>query len=166
VVVILFALALVASAPGVPNGVDACTAKSLRATAALQGASGSMAGGIRVRNRGGRACRLGGRPRAALRTRRGRVLVARHQAAAVFTPFKAVDVLAPGRSAFAFVQWSNWCGHRPASGPARYVRRLVLDIALGSGARLRVPLRTGQPRCDSPGAPSVLAVSPFAREDA
>jgi hypothetical protein len=165
-VAILLALSLVGGAPQMPSGVPACAAKSLRATAGVQGATGSMAGGIRVRNRGGHACRLGGRPRVILRTRRGRVLVARQHAAPVFTPFKAVHVLGPGQNAFAFVRWANWCGRWPTSEPARYNHRLVLDVMLASGALLRVSFGTGRPRCDSPGSPPALVVSPFAREQA
>jgi hypothetical protein len=119
-----------------------------------------MAGGIRVRNRGDETCRLGARPDVILRDSTGRALVERQAKGRVTSPFKAVQVLKGGESAFAFVLWRNWCGRLPFSGS----QRLVLDVTLRSGPRLRVPLRTSRPRCDSPDSPPVLIVSPFARE--
>jgi uncharacterized protein DUF4232 len=157
---ILLGLALVAGAPGAPNDVSACTARSLHATAGLQGATGSMAGGIRVRNRGEKTCRLGGRPAVILRDSTGWTFVARQVKGRVTSPFEAVQVLRRGESAFAFLLWRNWCGRWPSSGS----RRLVLDVTLTSGPRLRVPFRTWRPRCDSPDSTPVLIVSPFARE--
>jgi hypothetical protein len=163
-VAFLIALSLVAAAPGAPATMPACTADSLRVSASLQGATGSMAGGIHVWNRGEETCRLGGAPEVVLRTRRGRVLVRSRSEATVLPPRKAVDAVEPGRSVFAFVLWRNWCGRWPSSGPARYNRRLVFDMTLGSGGRLLVPVVTGRPRCDAPGATSALSVSPFTKE--
>jgi hypothetical protein len=160
----LVALSLAATAPGVPATMPACTPQSLRVSASLQGATGSMAGGIRVWNRGEAACRLGRTPQVALRTRRGRLLVTSRSDATVLPRRKAVDRIEPGRSAFAFVLWRNWCGRWPASGPTRYNRRLVFDVTLGSGARLLVPVSSGRPRCDAPGARSSLSVSSFLSE--
>jgi Protein of unknown function (DUF4232) len=156
---ILLGLALAAGAPA-SNDVAACTARSLYATAALQGATGSMAGGIRVRNRGKETCRLGGRPAVILRASTGATFVARQVRGRVTSPFEAVQVLKRGESAFAFVLWRNWCGRWPSSGS----QPLVLDVTLTSGARLRVPFRTWRPRCDSPDSPPMLIVSPFASE--
>jgi hypothetical protein len=165
-VAFLIALSLVATAPDGPAKMPACTAQSLRGSASLQGATGSMAGGIRVWNRGAETCRLGGPPKVVLRTRRGRVLVTSSAEGTVVPPGKAVDRIEPGRSVFAFVLWRNWCGPWPSSGQARNNRRLVFDVTLGSGGRLLVPGATGRPRCDTPRSTSTLSVSPFMREGA
>jgi hypothetical protein len=163
-VAFLIALSLVAAAPDVSASLPACTAQSLRVNASLQGVTGAMAGGIRVWNRGVVTCRLGGAPEVVLRTRRGRELVRSGSEATVLPRRKAVGRIEPGESAFAFVLWRNWCGRWPTSGRARYHRRLVFDVTLGSGVRLVVPGATGRPRCDLPGARSSLSVSPFLRE--
>jgi hypothetical protein len=150
----LIALSLAAAAPGALAEMPACTANSLRVSASLQGATGSMAGGIRVWNRSEETCRLGGAPEVVLRTRRGRPLVRSRAEATVLPRRKVADRIEPGESAFAFVLWRNWCGRWPSSGPARYNRRLMFDVIFGSGARLVVPVTTGRPRCDQPGARS------------
>jgi hypothetical protein len=132
-------------------------------TAGLQGATGSLAGGVRVRNAGGRACTVEGRPRVAILSA-GRPLPLRRIAARPDWQGQLVPagypqvVLEPGDVADVRVSWSNWCGAKPRPP-------LSISVVLPHGAgRLGAALEAGTPRCDQRSAPSTLAVQPFMPE--
>jgi hypothetical protein len=140
-----------------------CRASELRVTAGLQGATGSLAGGVRVRNAGGRACTVEGRPRVAILSA-GRPLPLRRIAARPDWQGQLVPagypqvVLEPGDVADVRVSWSNWCGAKPRPP-------LSISVVLPHGAgRLGAALEAGTPRCDQRSAPSTLAVQPFMPE--
>lgn len=133
-----------------------CTAAQLRASAFFQGATGSLAGGVKLRNVSARACTLAGFPRLRLTDERGRslpVAVGHSRPRWEFSTAPGnwpYQTIAPGKSSGFDVWWSNWCG-KPA--------RLVFRVALPGGSR-KAAWPTG-PRCDAPGEPSGVTVSPY-----
>jgi hypothetical protein len=135
----------------------ACTARDLRASVGmLQGATGTMDGAVRFRNRSASACAVGGRPRVAVTTTARTVLPTRERA---FASGGAVSTLAPRATAELRLDWANWCGAWSRSGGA--FRTVLLRVRLTTGATVWARVRTGRPRCDQPSAPSTLAVSRF-----
>jgi hypothetical protein len=68
-------------------------------------------------------------------------------------PGKPLRILAPGRKAAVYMQWSNWCG-RPQAG-------LTANITLRFGDGVRVTARQvpGRPPCMDRAWPSVLTGS-------
>jgi hypothetical protein len=139
----------------VPPGTPACTADRLGATAGWEGATGSLAGWVRLTSRAG--CRLGGYPAIQLLDRHHRALPTRTGRAggSQVTPV----LVRPGTAATATFVWSNWCGPNP--GP------LGLRVTLPGGGTLVPAVDAGTPRglaarCDAPGAPSTLSRGPFA----
>ncbi len=150
----MLALALAAALAAAPG----CSAGSLSATASLQGATGSLLGGIELTNVGRRACVLPERPVVRLMWG-GRIIAVRRTT----LPVRAapLGLLKPGKSAFAGLQWRNWCGERP-SGDSPFRPRLLLTLARGRGT-LRVELQepVTAPRCAAPLAASTLAVGHF-----
>lgn len=147
-----FALALVLTT------APSCSAGSLTGSAALQGATGSLLGGLEVTNIGRRACLLPDRPVVRLLWG-GRILTVRRVPLSVqATPLR---LLKPGATAFARLQWRNWCGETPW-GDALFRPRLLVSLAPGRGTlrvELREPVRA--PRCELPLVPSTLAVGRF-----
>ena len=133
-----------------------CRSAALAARIGLQGATGSLAGGISLRNRSGERCSLRGR--VALRFLDGSdpagvaltTLLPEQAEPAVLAP--SLRALRPGESAFVRIWWSNWCGERP---PTR------LAVRLPSGNVIVLTLDAGAPRCDVPASPSSLAVGPL-----
>jgi hypothetical protein len=151
--------------------VPACGAPDLRATAELQGATGSQLGGVTVSNRGTLACGLAAKPSISFSWRE-------RQLSVKTTPFpsgwlrrmnphwsQVIRVLAPRARAQVILQWFNWCGATPwGSG-----RGFHLTVALrvpnqpapirATTLELVVPPYCNQkPRA---GTGSVLRVSPF-----
>ena len=135
-----------------------CSARNLRAHLFLQGATGSLVGGVDLTNAGSSSCALVGRPHvsftgAAAATERWRV---RRSARSpeplevLVDPPGSLRALVPGKSAGLTLYWSNWCGQGPSG----------LRIRLPNGSSLVVPLRQA-PRCDAPQDPSLLSVAPF-----
>lgn len=135
-----------------------CRASDLHAHLFLQGATGTLVGGVDLRNAGGSPCALLGRPQVsftggAAATERWRVKnIARspEPLEVLVDPLGSLRALAPGKSARVALFWSNWCG----AGPAGLILRLQ------NGSSLVVPLAQA-PRCDVPQDPSLLSVAPF-----
>jgi hypothetical protein len=135
-----------------------CRARDLRAHLFLQGATGSLVGGIDLRNAGASPCALLGRPEvsfagAAAATEHWRVQkIARspEPLEVLADPLGSLRALAPRKSARVALFWSNWCGPGPVG----------LRIRLRNGSSLVVRL-TQAPRCDVPQDPSLLSVAPF-----
>ena len=99
--------------------VPACGAPDLRATAALQGATGSQLGGVTISNAGTLACTLPAKPLIALSWHKRQLFVKT-------TPFppswlsrmnphwdQRLSLLAPRARAQVILQWFNWCGPTP-----------------------------------------------------
>jgi hypothetical protein len=147
--VLVLALALTVAA------VPACRPGSLAGEAALQGATGSLAGELRVTNVGLRACTLPERPTVRVSWAGTTLSVRRVQLAASPTPLR---ILKPGARAAARLQWRNWCGELPPS----FRPRLLVTLGRVRGT-LRVELRdpVAPPRCESRYEPSTLAVGVF-----
>jgi hypothetical protein len=147
-------------APANPPLALPCRTSALRAQLALQGATGSLVGGVELTNAGRASCSLVGWPQASLtgpgaRSARWRV---RRLAASPEPPDTLVDppgslrALARGKIARVALFWSNWCGTPPPLG---------LRLGLPGGTSVVVSLRTA-PRCDDAQAPSTLSVAAFA----
>jgi hypothetical protein len=142
-----------------PPLARSCRAGDLHAHLFLQGATGSLAGGVRLTNKGPSACALLGRPHivftggGASSTRVTLKKLARSPAPpdVLADPPGSLRALQPGKSAGIWLFWSNWCGARPDG----------IDIALPNGSDLTVPVADA-PRCDAQQSPSVLSVTPFA----
>jgi Domain of unknown function (DUF4232) len=135
-----------------------CRAASLAAHLFLQGATGSLVGGVDLTNRARKPCSLLGRPRAsflgqAAQTTKWRVLAAPATpgpADVLADPPGSLRALAPRKTASVSLFWSNWCGQPPAR----------LELGLASGTSVVVPLSRA-PRCDQPQSPSTLSVGLF-----
>ena len=124
----------------------------------LQGATGSMVGFVRFRNVSSTRCRVGGRPRARIFDRAGRLLPTREYLlrAGTIGLVPAGDVRAGGRTTL-YLFWSEWCGAWPRQ---TYVRTLYLHVTLTTGIHVTAPFRSGRPRCDT-RAGSKLGVTAF-----
>jgi Domain of unknown function (DUF4232) len=145
-----------------------CRAGELRAQLFLQGATGSLAGGVNLMNVGSTPCSLLGRPTvsftgaAAASVQLTVNKMARSPAPpdVLADPRGSLRALAPGKSASVSLWWSNWCG--PGSTPTGSPGAVPdgLELVFAGWTSLVVPL--GQaPRCDAPQYPSSLTVGPF-----
>jgi len=138
-----------------PPLAPACRASQLRAELFLQGATGSLVGGVQLTNAGPGACALLGRPRVSFAGGTDRVVVQASPAQstpddALVDPPGSLRALAPGKAASVSLWWSNWCGSVPTA----------LRLELPSGTAVVLPLRRAS-RCDDPSAPSTIQVGPF-----
>jgi Protein of unknown function (DUF4232) len=138
----------------------ACRPAILRGTVFLQGATGSLLGGVKLRNTGGKACTLRGRPLVQLRDANGVLLNAReHPVPPLWQQlgqrkprgWPTVRLTPRGKAQF-FVQLRNWCVE-----PAKPV---FFHIYLpGAGERVIAPARITL-RCDVPQKPVSLSIGP------
>ena len=151
----------------------ACRSSDLHASLFLQGATGSLVGGVTLRQIGRTPCALVGQPsvrfagKAARRTR-WRIhtmhVLGGVDPSAIVLPRSSLRSMRPDEEAFVQMVWSNWCGpdSQPASGPGPAPRAIVLSLPRGGGEfRLRTQDRPIAPRCDVPGWPSNLGVTVF-----
>jgi Protein of unknown function (DUF4232) len=141
----------------VPPATPACTADRLHATAGWEGATGSLAGWVRLTSRAGARCSLRGYPAIQLLDRQSRALPTRTGRAG---PRQVTGVLLrPGTAATVTFVWRNWCGPNPGL--------VGLRVTLPGGGTLVPAVEAGTPRglaarCDAPGAASLLSRGPFA----
>jgi hypothetical protein len=145
-----------------------CRADQLQARLFLQGATGSLVGGVELSNAGSTPCALLGWPRlsftgaavASTRWRVKRLARSPEPPDVLADPPGSLRALTPGKTASVSLSWSNWCGpgSRPAGGPGQPPDGLRLGLR--GGTSLVVPL-TQAPRCDAPRDPSTLSVAPF-----
>jgi hypothetical protein len=152
-----------------PPIAPACRARDLHARLFLQGATGSLVGGVELTNAASSPCSLLGRPRisltgpAAARTPWHVRRIARSSGPpdALVDPPGSLRSLRPGKSAVVSLYWSNWCGpgSRPAGGPG--TPPAGVEIRPPGGGSLVLPVARA-PRCDAPLFWSVLSVAPFA----
>lgn len=171
--------------PTTQPGAALCRAVGLRASVAMQGATGSLAGNAVYTNLGRTTCVLQGPPDIRLVGADGTELAVQYQltcmgcspaalgnvtqeaatqtAAVPLMTLAAQSILggqlglAPGQSASVFIVWSNWC--ETGTGPVSV--RLVLPAGGGS---LDAPMGdVVAPRCDAPGFPSTLSISQYIR---
>lgn len=168
-VTLVLSLAAASAAPGVVPWLDeqpvkasahpplaaACRATQLDAHLFLQGATGSLVGGVVLRNAGTQACSLVGRPSVSFAgtTRRWRAesLARSPEPPDVLAdPQGSLRALQPGKSASVWLVWSNWCGPPPAA--------IVLALASGTSVRIAT---AHAPRCDAAQYASTIEVAPF-----
>jgi hypothetical protein len=157
-----------AKAPANPPPAPPCRAGDLRTRLFLQGATGSLVGGVDFRNAGPSSCSLVGHPTvslvgaaAAQEKWHAHLLAASPAPPDVLAdPPGSLRALAPGKSASVALFWSNWCGPgaTPTGSPGTPPDALTFGLA--SGTTVVVPL-TAAPRCDAPQDPSTLSVGPF-----
>jgi hypothetical protein len=146
-----------------------CRAPDLRAQLQVQGATGSLLGGVLVHNAGRAPCSLRGRPSARFDGGPASATALRVIASAadpldtslIYDRASSLRALGPRRSAFVPIFWSNWCPPdvvvtSTGTPPSRLV------LVLPGGAELTAAVDR-VPRCDDPAAPSTLAIKPFAR---
>jgi hypothetical protein len=150
-----------------PPLAAACRAGRLHAHLFLQGATGSLVGGVELTNAGHAPCSLLGWPRlsftgAAASTRwKIRRLARSPQPPDVLAdPPGSLRALAPGKTASVSLFWSNWCEPGNPGGGNLSTPPDGLRVAFASRTSLVVPLAHA-PRCDGPQAPSILSASPF-----
>jgi hypothetical protein len=140
-----------------------CDLTSLRATAGLQGATGSMLGGLRITNPGP-SCTLAGRPVIELEWH-GKGVTPPQQpfgsgGLKSMGPFHLSRTLVHGKSLFVWLQWMNYCGAKPwGTGSFRPVAILRVNGEPGS---VRATFRDSvmAPYCNSPSY-SRFSVSDF-----
>jgi hypothetical protein len=166
--VVLLALAASAPVPWIdrqpvkasahPPLAAPCRASQLGSRLYLQGATGSLVGGVDLANDGARACALLGRPVVSFvgASRPVMVLAAAPQKGpddALVDPPGSLRALAPGKRASVSLWWSNWCG-RGGRAPT------AIRLGLPDGTAVVLPLQRA-PRCDDRHAPSTIQVGPF-----
>jgi hypothetical protein len=142
-----------------------CRASQLGSRLFLQGATGSLVGGVDLTNNGRRACALVGRPVVSFvgATKPVMVLAAAPQTgqdAALLDPPGSLRALEPGKAASVSLWWSNWCGRGGRAGGRGGVPPSAIRLGLPGGTTVLLPLRRAS-RCDDPHAPSTIQVGPF-----
>jgi hypothetical protein len=167
---LILLLAVTVLAPAAPAlarpAAPPCVASQLLARADVQGATGSLLGGVVFSNRSATPCTLGGRPRTHLLDR-SRLLAVQTFALprqsgdppvlrdVVLTPHGGAPTPSSSTKgkAFLLLWWSNWCKKPPAAVSVRVV------LPHGGG-RLTVRLNEAEaaPRCDQPKSPSRFGV--------
>jgi len=156
--------------PTQPPLAPPCQADGLRASLFLQGATGNLTGAAIIRNVSGTPCSLLGRAGARFEGAAAAstpVHVFQSPApapdlSAVYDAPSSLRALALGRAAAVELFWGNWCPPDTAVTTAGTPpEALVLVLPAGRG-ELRLPLQRA-PRCDAPGAPSSISVTPFLR---
>lgn len=138
----------------------ACTARQLRLSSRLSGATQSLLGTLTLTNRGRRACALAARPRRASLYILGQLL----PTLTVRMPVRAAPPGAPTRTlparghVFVGVQWRNWCG----SPRGRVRASLILTIYASVTPRVSLGTVTTPP-CGEAELSSTVAVTRFLR---
>jgi hypothetical protein len=142
-----------------------CRASQLGSRLSLQGATGSLVGGVDLTNDGPRACALLGRPVVSFAgaTEPVMVLAAAPQTGrddALLDPPGSLRALAHGKTASVTLWWSNWCGRGATAGGRGGVPPRAIRLGLPGGTAVVLPLRRAS-RCDDPHAQSTIQVGPF-----
>jgi hypothetical protein len=132
-----------------------CHASQLSATAALNGATGSMFGFATVRNTSLTACSLPATPPRVSIIWRGEQMPAQQKRFAGPGDVP-IHVLAPGRAAFVHMHWAEWCG-TPSAGT---VIRPTFSLHFGAAVVAAQAQQMTPPRCDVPGTISTIFVGP------
>jgi hypothetical protein len=163
-VVVAAAVAAVALAP-LAQGTQAltnCTARQLRLSGHLSGATQSLLGTLTLSNKSGRACALPVAPRRVSLIIGRQVLptlTVRMRGSATPPGFPTRTLRARGQVTVG-VRWRNWCG-----APRGRVRvRATLVLTIYAAVTPRLPLGTvTTPPCAAAKYSSTVAVSPFLR---
>jgi Protein of unknown function (DUF4232) len=131
-----------------------CRASQLSVSAALQGATQSLAGGATITNTARSTCSLPRLHPVVRISLDGKTLRIKQRPFPYrISPGRPVArVLMPHEQAAIFVQWWNWCGKTGAA---------TMTLRFGRGLAVTAPQRLGEPTCiGTEGGPSRLYVSP------
>jgi hypothetical protein len=151
-----------------PPVAPPCQAHDLEAHLFLQGATGSLVGGVNLVNAGSSSCSLVGWPTltfaghaASVEKWQVKKLAASPSPPeAIADPPGSLRALQPGKTAGVAIFWSNWCGPGSTATGAGGDPPAAMVIGLGSGTSLAVPVAHA-PRCDAPRDPSTVSIGPF-----
>lgn len=80
-------------------------------------------------------------------------------------PPGSLRALRPGKSAVVGIWWRNWSGRGNPGGGSVSAAPDAIVFGVAPGDSISAPVRRSYPlgpRCDAPGMPSVLSVTPFA----
>jgi hypothetical protein len=157
---IVISLALLAIGPAPRDssaltGPVPCRPADLTTRLFFQGATSSVLGGFKVRNKSAHPCSLGGRPAVHVFHLRGGRVAVRQEPARMPDGYRRVRVLRHLQEATVPLQWWNYCGANPA-GFFRFAVTLTGGATVAAGER-------GSPTCLSKSTPSTLEVSKFGR---
>jgi hypothetical protein len=151
-----------------PPLASPCRASDLHAHLFMQGATGSLVGGVELRNAGARPCSLLGWPTVSFagggatgeRWQVKKLAASRAPLDVLADPPGSLRALQPGKSAGVSLFWSNWCGPgaTPTGSGGALPGSIVLRLA--SGTSISIPVAHA-PRCDAPQVPSTLSLGPF-----
>ena len=152
-----------------PSLAPPCRAHDLHAHLFLQGATGSLVGGVNLLNAGPRPCSLLGWPTVSFRGSAARAEKWRVKKLAaspappdvLADPPGSLRALQPGKSAGVSVFWSNWCGPGATPTGTQSAPPDAIVLGLAGGTRIALPV-VHAPRCDAPPDPSLVSVGPFA----
>jgi hypothetical protein len=147
------------------SAISSCTTGQLRVDASLEGAMGSVLGGILVSNYSSTKCTLTGYPSVALVGADLATITSGYEVRRTEPQWKAdhlakparwpVVTLRPGAAASVRFQWSNWCGSGSDASP-------FLKIRIPGSGRAPVNGMDGvQPPCNGRGVPSTISIGPF-----
>ena len=151
-----------------PPLAPACTAAALHAQLFLQGATGSLVGGVDLLNTSSTPCSLLGWPTvsftgvaaASVQLQVTQIPRSPQPPDVLADPLGSLRALAPGKSASVYLRWGNWCG--PLTAPTGSTRTPPdgLQLTFEGSSSLVLPLSQA-PYCYAPKAPSVLEIAPF-----
>lgn len=154
-----------------PPLAHACTAKDLRATLALQGATQNLAGPLTLTNVSDGSCALVRKPKlsftgAAAKAERWKLQLIPSPVRAgpgdKQAPIQSLRALQSGASAVTYLFWGNWCGPGSAAGGGSGAEPEALELHLQGGSSALISLRQwGAPPCGDPRQPAFLQVSAF-----
>jgi Domain of unknown function (DUF4232) len=144
-----------------------CRAGRMHVHLFLQGATGSLVGGVELTNAGRQPCSLIGWPRmsftgaaASTRWRIKRLARSPQPTDVIADPPGSLRALAPGKTASVSLFWSNWCA--PGKPAGRHLSTPPQGLRIGFASRTSLVVQLAHaPRCDVPQAPSLLSVAPF-----
>jgi hypothetical protein len=148
-------LAAVSSSTAPAGGPLLCSARTLAARGALQGAAGALEGGVTVTNRKPYPCTLSGRPGVVFVHGDSGLRVQKMSGPSTTGQKDSrTFLLGSGQRAFVHLRWLNWCG-------TRYSYVGLLLTLRNHQPRLIVDGIAPTPPCLKRTAGSVVAVGPW-----
>jgi hypothetical protein len=158
--------------PANPALAPACTAAQLHATLQLQGATGNLAGGISIVNRGSKPCSLVGRPKLGFAGATSKWRDTRYHDPTPFDPLApprgSLRALPAGEAVSVGLWWSNWCGRGSNNGGDSGEGPTAILLKAPGGGTIAIrqnridgghPRPLGAPPCYAP--PSTLGTTRF-----
>jgi hypothetical protein len=153
----------------IPDSVRACNAGDVAlGRISWQGATATMAGGFELVGTGSEPCTVAGRPAVELLDASGKPLAIQVQELpGISLPVVLLPNLGTPRPddgpvagrADVLLYWTNWCGV-DLTGHGT-LRASIPGVGVLQGAFDQL----STPRCDAPGAPSVMSIGPIVAQD-